>query len=250
MRPWSIFIGYDSRESDAFAVARESIRKRLNTPIPIYGLVLEDLKKAGLYWRPTEKRPSAADRPVLWDVISEHPMATEFAISRFLVPYLAKEGMALFVDADVMARGCVARLFEMTTHDRSKAVWCVQHKHEQAAGTKMDGQVQTVYGRKNWSSVMIWNCDHPGAKKITPEYVNSVPGRDLHQFKFLADEEIGEIGPEWNHLVGEYPPNPDAKLVHFTLGVPSFAGYENSEFADEWLAERDRWARGMLSFGV
>jgi hypothetical protein len=249
MRPWSIFIGYDPRESDAFAVARESIKRRLNTPIPIYGLVLNDLRKAGLYWRPTETRPSAADRPVLWDVISDHPMSTEFAISRFLVPHLAKEGLALFVDADVMARGCVTRLFEMAEHSVATAVWCVQHKHEQQAGVKMDGQTQAVYGRKNWSSVMMWNCDHPGAKKLTPEYVNSVPGRDLHQFKFLADEEIREIGPEWNHLVGEYPKNPDAQLVHFTLGHPAMPGYENSEFSDEWRAERDAWARGMLSFG-
>jgi hypothetical protein len=249
-RRWSIYIGFDARESDAFAVARESIRKHLNTPIPIYGLVLEDMRKAGLYWRPTEKRLSAADPPVLWDVISEHPMATEFAISRFLVPHLAKEGLALFVDADVMARGCVAWLFEKAENLDDKAVWCVQHKHQQSAGLKMDNQVQSAYGRKNWSSVMLWNCDHAGAKKLTPEYVNSVPGRDLHQFKFLADDEIGELGPEWNHLVGEYAPNPDAKLVHFTLGHPAMAGYENSEFGDEWRAERDRWARGSLRFSV
>jgi hypothetical protein len=125
----------------------------------------------------------------------------------------------------------------------------VHHKIKQAAGVKMDGQVQSQYAWKNSSSVLMFNCDHQGAKKLTPEYVNSVPGRDLHQFKFLTNDEIGEIGPEWNHLVGEYPPNPDAKLVHFTLGVPSFAGYENCEFAQDWFAERDRWARGMLRIG-
>jgi hypothetical protein len=249
MRRWSIFIGYDPRESDAFAVARASIKRHLNTPIPIYGLVLNDLRKAGLYWRETETRPSAADKPVLWDVISEHPMATEFAISRFLVPHIAGDGMALFVDADVMARGAVNKLFEMATHDMSKAVWCVKHDYQPASGVKMDGQPQAVYGRKNWSSVMLWNCDHPGAKKLTPDYVNSVPGRDLHQFKFLNDGDIGELGPEWNHLVGEYPPNSAAKLVHMTLGVPTMRGFEQCEFADEWRAERDSWARGMLSFG-
>src|SRR3954471_4649579 len=100
MKPWSVFIGFDARkESDAFAVARESIRYHLNLPIPIYGLVLSDLTERKLYRRPTETQPSAADRPVLWDVISEAPMATEFSISRFLVPHLAKSGFALFCDA-------------------------------------------------------------------------------------------------------------------------------------------------------
>lgn len=245
-RQWSIYIGFDPRESDAFAVARESIRRHLNLPIPIYGLVLEDLRKAGLYWRPTEMRPSAADKPVMWDVISDHPMSTEFAVSRFLVPHLAKKGLALFVDADVMARANVAPLFEMAERYREIAVWCVHHRYEQTSGTKMDGQVQSSYGRKNFSSVMLFDVDHPSNKKLSPEYVNSVPGRDLHQFKYLADDELGEIGPEWNHLVGEYPLNPNAKLVHYTLGIPSFAGYEQCEFADEWRAVRNCWARGSL----
>jgi hypothetical protein len=247
-RPWSIFIGYDPRESDAFAVARESIKRHLNVPVPIYGLVLNDLRKAGLYWRETEKRPSAADKPVLWDVVSDAPMSTEFSISRFLVPYLAGSGLALFVDADVMARADLHELFHRAEYTDDKAVWCVKHKIEQAAGVKMDGQPQTAYGRKNWSSVVLWNCDHPGTKRLTLEYVNTATGRDLHQFKFLDDDAIGEIGPEWNHLVGEYLPNPKAKLVHHTLGVPTMAGYESCEFADEWREYRDSWARGMLRF--
>jgi hypothetical protein len=248
-RPWSVFIGFDPRESDAFAVARESIRRHLNTPIPIYGLVLNDLRKAGLYWRPTSLKKTS-EKPLLWDDISNAPMSTEFSNSRFLVPRLAKEGLALFVDADVMARGNVGELFEMAEHSDDFAVWVVKHKIEQAAGTKMDNQVQVQYGRKNWSSVCLWNCDHAGTKKLTLDYVNSVPGRDMHQFKFLADEEIGELGPEWNHLVGEYPPNPNAKLVHHTLGIPSFEGYADCEFADEWRDERNRWARGALRLGA
>lgn len=247
-RRLSIFIGYDSRESDAFAVARDSIRKHLSLPIPIYGLVLSDLRAAGLYWRPTSLKQTS-EKPLLWDDISDAPMSTEFSVSRFLVPHLAKDGLALFVDADVMARANVGELFEMAEHSVNTAVWCVKHNHQPKSLTKMDGQIQTQYGRKNWSSVMLWNVDHPGAKKLSPYYVNNATGRDLHQFKFLADDEIGELDAKWNHLVGEYEPNPSASMVHFTLGIPSMAGYENCEFADEWRVRRADWARGTLSFG-
>lgn len=239
---WSIYLGFDGRESDAYAVARASIRRRLNQPLPIYGLVLSRLKEGGLYYRPTEKRPSAADKPILWDVISDAPMATEFSISRFLVPHLAGDGLALFCDADVMARADLGDLFRKAESDTSKAVWCVKHKHRPSGTVKMDGQPQTSYGRKNWSSVVMWNVDHPSNKALTVEAVNVWTGRDLHQFVWLRDDEIGEIGPEWNHLVGEVAPNPHARLVHFTLGVPSMAGYETCEFADEWREELNRWA--------
>lgn len=243
MRPWSIFIGFDPRESDAFAVARASIRRHLNLPVPIFGLVLADLKEKGLYRRPTETRASAADRPVLWDVISDAPMATEFSISRFLVLHLAKSGFAMFCDADVMARANVAELFMMAENDPSKAVWCVQHDHKPSTSVKMDGQLQTSYGRKNWSSVTLWNVDHPANKALTLDVINSARGRDLHQFFWLADSDIGRLGPEWNYLVGESAPVENPKIVHLTLGVPSMAGYENCEFSDEWRDELYRWAR-------
>lgn len=242
MRPWSIFIGFDPRESDAFAVARASIRRHLNLPVPIFGLVLADLKEKGLYHRPTEKRASAADRPVLWDVISDAPMATEFSISRFLVPHLAGSGFALFVDADVMARANIAELFMMAENDPSKAVWCVQHDHKPSTSIKMDQQIQTAYGRKNWSSVCLWNLDAPANKALTVEVINSARGRDLHQFFWLSDSDIGQLDPEWNYLVGESEPIEGPKIVHFTLGSPSMAGYENCEFSDEWRSELYKWA--------
>src|SRR3954468_2920956 len=123
----SVWIGWDPREAAAFAVARDTCRKYANIPIPIYGLLLEDLQRLGLYTRPIEYRPSAADKPIMWDVVSDAPMSTQHACARFWVPMLAKTGWALFVDGDVMFRGNVARLFEQL--DRSKAVYCVQHKH-------------------------------------------------------------------------------------------------------------------------
>lgn len=244
---WSVWIGWDDREAAAFAVARESCRKH-NRQIPIYGLLLSDLQKLGLYKRPTEYRASAADKPLMWDVISDWPLSTQHANARFWVPHLAKTGWALFVDGDVLFRGNVAHLFAQL--DPAKAVYCVHHKHEPTGKTKMDGQVQSAYARKNWSSVLAFNCDHPANKALTLEVLNTTPGRDLHRLFWLADDQIGELPGVWNHLVGWSPAEESATIAHFTAGVPDMPGYENCRYSDEWRAARDDWARGALSFGV
>lgn len=204
------------------------------------GLVLADLQRRGLYTRPMQWRPSAADRPIMWDVISDAPMSTEHACSRFLVPHLAKTGWALFQDGDMFARGNVARVFDGL--DGSKAVYCVQHQHAPAATTKMDGQVQTNYSRKNWSSFVLFNCDHSSNRKLTVEMVNTLPGRDLHRFCWLKDREIGALDQSWNFLVGHTSPEIEPDVVHFTEGTPDMTGFENVPYADEWRAERDLWA--------
>jgi hypothetical protein len=243
----SIYIGWDPREAAAFAVARESCRKHLTRPIPVHGLLLSDLQKAGLYTRPLEYRPSAADKPVMWDVVSDAPMSTQHANARFFVPMLAKTGWALFCDGDVLFRGNACRLFEHL--DNRKAVYCVWHDHAPGVGTKMDGQVQTSYGRKNWSSVIAFNCDHPANQALTLDVLNNTPGRDLHRLFWLSDCDIGELEPAWNYLVGASDPDVGATIAHFTSGVPDMAGYESCEYADEWRQVRDDWARGALSFG-
>ena len=235
MDSFSVFVGFDPREADAFAVARSSIRRHMTIPVPVYGVVLDDLRRKGLYWRETERRDGR-----LWDTISGAPMSTEFAISRFLVPVVAKTKWALFVDADVMARTNVARLIDIA--DDSFAVMCVKHDFAPPEGVKMDGQAQLPYPRKNWSSVVLWNLDHEANRNITAGMVNELPGRDLHRFCWLEDEHIGELPARWNHLVGHHEPTPDAAIVHFTDGVPSMPGYEESAFADEWRAELRRWA--------
>lgn len=232
----SIWIGYDGREAEAFAVCRQSVRMRLNIPIPINGLVLDQLRADGIYFRKTERRSGK-----LWDVISGAPMSTEFAISRFLVPHLSKGAShSLFMDSDMLARGRnFTKVFDLCTRD--KAVWCVKHDHEPTGSIKMDGQVQTRYPRKNWSSFMVFT-DHPANKVLTPGFVNSLPGRDLHRFCWLEDDQIGELPPEWNYLVGHSDSRIDPEVVHFTEGGPWMAGYENVPYADEWLGERNRWA--------
>jgi hypothetical protein len=229
-----IWIGYDPREAEAFAACRLSVRQHLNQPIPVRGLVLSDLKAKGLYTRETITKDNG-----LWDVISEAPMATEFAISRFLVPALSKTGWAVFMDCDMLAMANIGSLFRL---DPSKAVYCVKHKYEPKNTTKMDGQLQTFYRRKNWSSFMVFNCDHPSNAVLTPEFVNSLPGRDLHRFCWLKDKEIGSLDPAWNFLVGHSDPSIKPKVIHWTNGGPWFKEYENEPFADEWRKQRDRWA--------
>lgn len=229
----SIWIGYDPREAEAFAVARLSINN-LTQQIPVRGLSLSALRKAGLYTRPTEMRQRR-----LYDVISQHPMATEFAISRFLVPHMAGSGWALFADCDILVRRNLERLFDKALGNY--AVMCVKHNHVPENTTKMDDQVQAQYARKNWSSVMLFNCDHPSNKKLTPELVNSVPGRDLHRFCWLKDEEIGELSVEWNWLCGTSEPSIDPGIVHYTDGGPWFDGFKDVPYADEWRMWRERW---------
>jgi hypothetical protein len=246
MLPPSIWIGFDPREAAAFAVARDSIRRHLNKPVPINGIVLDEMRRKGLYTRATERRKSAVDGDVLWDVISDAPMSTEFSISRFLTYHLARQhhemGWAMFADCDVLARADISPMFEYQTRNQDFAVMCVKHRYIPKAGTKMDGQVQTQYSRKNWSSVTLYNLAHPSNRVLTPELVNELPGRDLHGFCWLKDYEIGELPVEWNYLVGETPANVEPKLVHFTLGIPTMRGYEDQPYADEWRAALSRWA--------
>lgn len=230
----SIWIGYDPRESEAFAVCRASLRKHA-PGTPINPLDLPELRRCGLYHRPTEVRDGK-----LWDVISEAPMSTEFAISRFLTPILAPNGWALFMDCDIIAVDDLRSLFNQA--DPSKAVMCVQHDYQPSNTVKMDGQEQTRYARKNWSSVMLFNTEHPSNSALTVEMVNTLPGRDLHRFCWLKDDEIGALHPRWNYLVGVTQGDIAPGLIHYTNGGPWFgADYANVPYAQQWADARREW---------
>lgn len=238
----SIYIGFDPREAAAYAVARSSAKRRMTQPIPIRGLVLARLQTYGLYRRPTEWRQGPAANRIMWDVISNAPMSTQHANARFLVPHLASMGWALFMDGDVLVRGNLVRIFDGL--DPAMAVYCVKHHHMPPVGVKMDGQEQTQYARKNWSSVMVWNCQHRANYALTVDVVNSMTGRDLHRFVWLEDDEIGELDPKWNWLVRQSPPiaHNSPQIVHFTEGTPDMPGYEQDPYADEWRQELAHWA--------
>jgi hypothetical protein len=189
----SIYIGFDPREASAFAVARSSLRRHLTQPIPIRGLVLDDLVRAGLYTRPLEYRTSAADRPIMWDVISDAPMSTQHANARFLVPHLAGTGWALFMDGDMLVRGNLTRMFEGL--DKSKAIHCVHHRHEPPPGIKMDGQEQTRYARKNWSSFVAFAVLSRPRLRGTRHDARDVP---------WCGPDDGEGVVLWNTLTEQY----------------------------------------------
>lgn len=234
----SIYIGFDPREASAFAVARETAARHTLRHVPVRGIILDEMRTKGLYSRPTSRKAGR-----LFDDISEAPMSTEFAISRFLTPILAREGLALFMDADMLIRDSLVPLFEHAKAHPEFAVFCVKHNHQPPDGVKMDDQIQTRYARKNWSSVMLFNCDHPANRKLDVDLINEVPGRDLHRFCWLKDEEIGALPETYNYLVGHTKTDEPPVIVHFTDGIPTMVGYENCEFADEWRVAMNEWAR-------
>jgi lipopolysaccharide biosynthesis glycosyltransferase len=162
--------------------------------------------------------------------------STEFGYARFLVPYLAGfKGWALFCDGDMVCKGDINELWMM--RDPKYAVMVAKHNYMTGARVKMDGVANRHYERKNWSSVMLFNCDHPSNRRLLPGYINASSGEFLHRFKWLDDEMIGDLPMVWNWLVGEYEPNEDAKLLHFTLGAPCFPGKSTCDHAADWCAE-------------
>lgn len=226
-----VFVGFDPRERDAYLVAEHSLRRRSSKRLDVQPLVLSRLQDARLYQRPTERRDGQ-----LWDGISDAPMATEFALTRFLVPHLAGyRGWALFCDSDFLWRDDVAELFAFA--DERFAVMCVPHLYVPPEGVKMEGQRQTSYTRKNWSSLVLWNCGHL-AHAGQLDRVNRWPGLWLHQFRWLTDvRDIGSLPESWNWLEGISKSEIPACAVHYTRGLPSMPGYESSAYADEWREE-------------
>lgn len=220
-----IFIGWDSREDIAYQVAKKSIEHHSSSTIDIVPLKQKDLRKQEMYWRDKDKLAS-----------------TEFTFTRFLLPELMNfDGWALFIDCDFVALEDVTKLFAQA--DDQYAIMCAQHDYTPKEGTKMDGQQQHAYPRKNWSSMMLINCGHPSNKILTKELVNDhdIDGKYLHRFSWLDDSEIGEISHEWNWLVGWYkePTDGSPKFLHYTEGGPWFEQYQDCEYANEYYkAER------------
>jgi hypothetical protein len=232
-RRWRIWVGYDSSEPEAFAVAVASIRRHLTDQVPVCGLHMDRLRRAGMYTRPHEVRAGQ-----MWDCISGAPMSTEFALTRFLVPHLSRQlgdELALFVDCDVLARDDMSEVFRQSTHP----VMCVKHVAQPVAVSKMDGRAQTYYPRKLWSSLMLFQCRHQAMRRLTPLEVNTWRGLDLHQMEWAADDEIGALDPSWNYIPGLTQGVTEPRLVHFTEGGPWHRGYEYVEYADEWRRERE-----------
>jgi hypothetical protein len=216
-----VFVGFDPVESVAWHTMAHSIFTRSSRPVALIPVNLTNLKK--IYTRERDPKQS-----------------NEFSFTRFLVPYLSDyEGYALFFDCDMMLRTDINEIFDTVTRDPGKAVYVVKHDYEPKNEIKFLNTVQYKYPRKNWSSVILWDCSHPSNRSVTPEYVNTASAMELHRFLWLKDDEIGELDIRWNWLVGEYmtPPN-DVKNVHWTVGGPYFEEYKNVDFSKEWFKEK------------
>ena len=225
MKKLKIYIGYDSKEDIAYRVCKNSLLRRSSIDVKVYSLKLQELVARKLYNR------------------SIDPLAsTEFTYSRFLVPVLSNfSGWAIFCDCDFIFLEDIAKILENL--DENKAVYCVKHDYTPKEKHKMDGQQQTIYPRKNWSSFIIFNCSHPSNKKLTIDLVNSESGSFLHQFKWLKDSEIGSLDERWNWLEGWTSNHNNNKpfAVHYTRGGPWFEEWQDVEYASEWLSTRDQY---------
>jgi hypothetical protein len=215
-----VYIGYDPREAVAYHTLSHSIQRRSSIPVAIAPVMQSQLKD--IYTRPRGSTES-----------------TEFSLTRFLVPALSQyRGWSLFMDCDMLCRADIAGLAALANGADDKAVLVCQHDYVPKTARKFLDQVQTKYPRKNWSSVMLFN--NARCRALTPEYVNSASGLELHRFAWTQDAAIGALPLEWNWLVGEYAHNPAARIVHYTLGGPYFSEYRNCDYAEEWFEENRR----------
>ena len=214
-----IFIGFDQNEAVAYHTLCHSILSRASQPVSIM-----PIKRSLL--------GAVHDRPL------EPEQSNEFSFTRFLVPHLCEyRGRAIFMDCDMMLRTDIAELWNHPALNLN-AVAVVKHDYTPRDDFKYLGAVQYKYPRKNWSSVMLFNCGHKECRSLTPGYVNTASGMDLHRFNWCDDAYIGELEPEWNWLVGEYTYNPDVKNIHWTVGGPWFNEYQHVDYAEEWFNER------------
>ncbi len=213
-----LFIGYDAREAVAFNVLSHSVQKHASRPVMIAPVMVDQLRQC--FHRPHDPLQS-----------------TDFSFSRFLVPYLSGfEGWSIFMDCDMLALDDIYKLWQL--RDDKYAVMVVKHQHVPKEEVKFLNAVQTKYEKKNWSSVMLFN--NTKCEALTPDFVNTASGLELHQFKWLkSDDLIGAIPSRWNHLVGYDNVDPSAAFVHYTIGGPYFNEYVSCEYADDWLRARD-----------
>jgi cytidyltransferase-like protein len=218
----TVFVGWDSREPITYDVCEHSIKSK-NKKVEVIPLKQQELRNNGIYWRPADKFST-----------------TEFTFSRFLIPYLSNyKGWAIFCDSDFVFIEDIEELFKQA--DEKYAVMCVHHDYTPEKGLKMDGMKQRPYPRKNWSSLILFNCGHPKNKVLTPELVNTETGLFLHRFSWLDDSDIGSLSHTWNWLVGWYqsPEQGAPRALHYTEGGPWFKNYRTCEYADVWMDAYD-----------
>ena len=223
MKPITIVVGFDQREAVAYHVFCQSVLEHASRPVQFLPLAINTLR---FY---TETHTDGSNR---------------FIYSRFLTPYLCNfDGPAIFADGDMVCQEDISQLMDL--YDPTKAVQVVQHDYKTKAHIKYLGNKNQNYPRKNWSSVILWNCGHPANKILTPEFIQDKPGSFLHRFSWLTDDQVGALPKEWNWLAIEYEENPEAKIIHYTLGTPCFEDFEKSSMASFWHTHYLKSQEGM-----
>lgn len=218
-----IVVGFDQREAIAYHTFSQSVLEKSSLPVLFLPLSINTLKG----YKETHNDKS-----------------NDFVYSRFLTPYLHNfEGWAIFADGDMVCQSDIKELWDL--RDETKALQVVMHDYKTKFNQKYLGNTNENYPRKNWSSLILWNCSHPKHKVLTPDFISSQTGKYLHRFSWLDDEDIGELPIEWNWLAIEYPNHPKAKIVHYTLGTPCFKDYRDSEMADVWHEAQKKVNEGM-----
>jgi len=219
----TLVVGFDQREAIAYHVFCQSVLEKSSAPIQFMPLAENTL----VGYRETHTDGS-----------------NKFIYSRFLTPYLNDfSGWTIFADGDMICQADIKELWDL--RDETKAVQVVKHDYLTKAHTKYLGNKNENYPRKNWSSLILWNCAHPAHRILTPGFVQKQTGPYLHRFSWLQDKQIGELPLTWNWLAIEYEENPQAKLIHYTLGTPCFKDYANTEMAETWHAANKRLRQGF-----
>lgn len=218
-----LVVGFDQREAVAYHAFCQSVLEKASVPVSFLPLA----------------------ENTLHDYHETHTDGSnKFIYSRFLTPYLMNfEGWAIFADGDMICKDDMARLWGL--RDESKAVLVVKHDYKTKAPKKYFGNKNEDYPRKNWSSVILWNCAHSANRVLTPELIENQTGSYLHRFSWLTDSLIGELPREWNWLATEYPDNDEAKIIHYTLGTPCLSDYKTAPMSEHWHKVSRRMSEGL-----
>ena len=215
MKPIPVFVGYDPREAIAYHVCANSIIRNASAPVAIIPVALN------LF---TDYKETHGDN-------SNH-----FVYTRFLVPYLMDfRGRAIFIDGDMVVRGDIVELYHSLHAGFDVAV--VKHDYKTRMPVKYMGAPNEDYPRKNWSSVIVWDCQSYPNRRLTPDFVQKQPGSFLHRFSWIDDDRIQALPSIWNWLPDELGENSEAKLLHYTLGTPCFHEFADTTQAAEWHNE-------------
>ena len=225
MNKITIVVGFDQREAIAYHTFCQSIIEKSSIPIQFIPLAINSL----YFYNETHNDGT-----------------NNFIYSRFLTPYLCDfKGFAIYADGDMIFNANISELADL--FDTSKAVQLVKHNYKTKRSIKYFGNDNKNYHRKNWSSMVIFNCQHPANSVLTPEFIQNHSGSFLHRFQWLKDDEIGALDSTWNYLAIEYKPRKDAKLIHYTLGTPCLVDFKEAEMSDIWWETYGRVIEGLES---